>query len=111
MRKRPYGANEAMDKWVEQYGWKYSPRASCLHWISKGRCNHGCCCENVNTYKWMDHTSGWTKDGVRLLLCQPYGISEPDTLVQACKEIGLAAAVHGSGWYGHGTVAIELRKM
>jgi hypothetical protein len=57
----------------------------------------------------MDHVSGWTKDGERLLICQPYHISDVESLSHACEQFDLDAAIHGLGWYGHGTVCIELR--
>jgi hypothetical protein len=106
----PYGANEQLAKWVADTGYRYSHRAHCLHWLCKGRCAVRFCHETRSSYQWMDHVSGWlTPDGERLLLCQPYHL-EPSTLVDACRHFGLRADISGAGWYGHGTVAIELRK-
>jgi hypothetical protein len=58
----------------------------------------------------MDHVSGWTKDGKGVLLCQPYHLNDDDLrdLTQTAARLGLKVDVHGVGWYGHGTVAIEL---
>jgi hypothetical protein len=58
----------------------------------------------------MDHTTAWIdKEGKRLLLCQPYRIDDIGSLADACVRHGLRAFVHSTSWYGHGTVAIELR--
>ena len=58
----------------------------------------------------MDHVSGWTKPGARLLLCQPYHLSATALLdlARAAEHFGLDISIHGCGWYGFGTVAIEL---
>jgi hypothetical protein len=57
----------------------------------------------------MDHTSGWTDaEGHRFLLCQPYGLRDPESLAQACKEFELDCRVSSTGWYGWGTVCISL---
>jgi hypothetical protein len=110
MNEQPYGANEQMNKWRKDHGYRYVPRAHCLHWISKGRCGVGWCEDGHSSRSWMDHISGWLEpDGKRLLLCQPYAFSDARTLVDACTKFDLTATITGAGWYGHGTVAIELR--
>lgn len=61
--------------------------------------------------KWMDHVSGWTKDGKpALLLAQPYSLFNIESLLKATSEFNLDVSVNGDGWYGHGTIAIELRR-
>lgn len=107
---RPYGANERMEKWATLNGYRFSPSARCLHWISKGRCGVGLCRDGHGSRQWMDHVSGWTKDGERMLLSQPYWLSEITSLLKACIEFNLEVSIHGNGWYGHGTIAIEFRK-
>lgn len=111
-RPRPYGANAAMEKWASARKLKWSERAHCLHWVSVGRCSAGLCMDSHLSREWMDHVSGWIDaDGKRLLLCQPYSFSRADcqTLIDACLKFKLKATIHGRGWYGNGTVAIELR--
>jgi len=59
----------------------------------------------------MDHVSAWKgDDGKRLLLCQPYqfGLGDCQTLIDACAKFNLKAYIAGRGWYGFGTIAIEL---
>ena len=106
---RPYGdENGSSLKWAKARGLRYSPNAHCLHWVSKGRCVYNCC---GNKWQWMDHVSGWTKRGERVLLCQPYQLTDFQSLINVCKEFNLTASVSGRGWYGHGTVCIELRPL
>jgi hypothetical protein len=58
----------------------------------------------------MDHVSGWINSkGERMLMCQPYEFSDISSLLKATEEFGLKAIIHGRSWYGHGTIAIELR--
>jgi hypothetical protein len=105
----PYGANDKLAKWATERGWRYSPHAHCLHWISRGRCGVGICLDGHLSRRWMDHISGWTKGDERMLLCQPYELYDFVSLIDACEKFNLAATVHGNGWYGYGTIAIELR--
>jgi hypothetical protein len=100
----------AYDRFIAQ-GWKYISTAYCLHWISTGRrCR---CLGGDRAFSWMDHVSGYTREGKdgmeRLLLCQPYFLNDPETLIAAAEEFNLEVAISGRGWYGHGTVTIELR--
>jgi hypothetical protein len=107
----PYGANEALLAWVKEHGWRFAPHAHCLHWVSKGRCGVSICNAGRSDHSWMDHTSGWTRSGERLLLCQPYhfDLSDCRSLLAACDRFGLDARIRADGWYGHGTVCIELK--
>jgi len=60
----------------------------------------------------MDHVSGYTnKKGERILMAQPYGLNIEDleSIAKIVHENDLQVSVHGSGWYGHGTVCVELR--
>jgi hypothetical protein len=63
----------------------------------------------------MDHTSGYVRQAEsgleHLLLCQPYFLNDPETLMAAAKKFNLDVAITGRGWYGHGTVTIELRPL
>ncbi len=61
----------------------------------------------------MDHTTGWTRDGKpAVFICQPYYLSASDRAeLNALSVIhGLDIRVGGTGWYGHGTVFVELWK-
>jgi hypothetical protein len=46
--------------------------------------------------------------GKRMLLCQPYPPIEFASLIEAAEEFNLDIKVHSGGWYGHGTVCIQL---
>lgn len=108
-RSRPYGAMHSdgrYERFIAEGGWKYVSHAYCLHWISTGRrCR---CYDNKDHYAWMDHTSGYTRGDERMLLCQPYGLNHPETLIAAADKFNLEFDISGCGWYGHGTVTIEL---
>jgi hypothetical protein len=94
------------ERFIAQGGWKYVSHAYCLHWISTGRrCR---CYDNKDHYAWMDHTSGYTRGDERMLLCQPYFLNDPETLTAAADKFNLEFGISGRGWYGHGTVTIEL---
>lgn len=112
MTDRPYGSDEdgVFDEWIKRRKFRYAPRAGCLHWLVKGRCGVSLCMDGHSSREWMDHISGYTKDGERYLLCQPYHLSLGgcQTLDAACREWGLHAWISGMGWYGHGTLCIEL---
>jgi hypothetical protein len=110
-RAGPYGANEAMEKWARGAKLRWSPSGTCLHWVSVGRCGKAICDagKDFSVRDWMDHASGWIgADGKRVLLCQPYQIRDVGSVAQACEDFDLRAIIHANGWYGHGTVCIEL---
>jgi|SRR5215831_5225188 len=117
----PYGATRAdkdRDKqerliaWAEAYKVRYSDRGQCLHWIATGRCSVGLCMEGrSNKHTWMDHVTGWVRDGKpAFLIAQPYHISPHDCadLAQVSRDWDLDFDITGAGWYGHGTVMIKL---
>jgi hypothetical protein len=114
---KPYGATHSdgrYERFITATGWKYVSKAHCLHWVSTGYCRKDFgICSRENNYDWMDHVSGYirkTEDGAkeRLLLCQPYQLNHPETLIAAADEFNLEFGISGRGWYGHGTVTIEL---
>jgi hypothetical protein len=114
-RVLPYGADEdnttQIVAWASARGYRYSQSGRCLHWLVSGGCHVAVCHETRSEHPWMDHVTGWTKDGAAaLLLCQPYQMSPEDLrdLMQTADRFGIEAWVHGDGWYGNGTVAIEL---
>lgn len=112
----PYGANAATWTWASRHKLRFTEHARCLHWAATGRCvrtgrrdPEAICLDGNSSRQWMDHVSGWLgPNGERLLLCQPYWLTDIVSLVAACEQFNLKAEVHGNGWYGHGTVAIEL---
>jgi hypothetical protein len=109
---RPYGADDGdiFDLWLKRREFRYAPKAGCLHWLAKGRCAVRLCMDGHSSREWMDHVSGYTKGGERYLLCQPYQLSFNGcrSLMEACQAWGLHAWITGNGWYGHGTLCIEL---
>jgi hypothetical protein len=97
--------------WAKTRGLRHSTKACCLHWIGRGRCGTEFCRENRNLHPWMDHVTGWTKNGKpALLLCQPHHLHQwmLRDIADAAERFGLKVAIHGDGWYGYGTIAIEL---
>ena len=82
----------------------------CLHWVARGQCNVTACHEDRNRHRWMDHVTGWLRDGKPLLICEPYQITanDLDDIGQAARRFGLSVAIHGNGSYGFGTICIEL---
>lgn len=130
----PYGPNislpsrAALLDWAEPLGLRYSPRARCLHWIARGRCAVQECCAGRWHHRWMDHASGWTRDGrPAVLAAQPYGVTSDD-LARVAADLSLDVRVghrpldvatpamtnadpQRTGWYGHGTTFIEIRRM
>jgi hypothetical protein len=61
----------------------------------------------------MDHTTGWTRGGKpAAMIFQPYHLTD-----EGRAQLDSLAATHGldihigdTGWYGHGTIFIELWK-
>ena len=104
--------DDARKKWALERELRPSKSACrCLHWIVDGRCNVTYCRANRSVYTWMDHVSAWTgKDGQRILVCQPYHIAsaELESILTACSQFSLEAEIRSDGFYGHGSVCIEL---
>lgn len=110
-RAWPYGPNlyvemrVAMLRWAEANQLKLTPQTKrCLCWIRSGRrCDYRCA-----RYRWMDHVTGWQRAGKpALLLAQPYGV-DISVLTDLANDSKLRVYTGGTGWYGHGTVAIEV---
>lgn len=106
---KPYGANKEMEGWAKARKLKYCPSIYCpFHWLAGEQCSNPA---HEVTHHWMDHVSCWQgEDGRRMVLAQPYvlGVDALWDLVRTCKLWGFGIRVDGSGWYGHGTVTIEL---
>lgn len=114
LARLPYGVDddnrERFTAWLKGRGLRLSHSPLCLHWIAHGRCSAGWCRENHNLHHWMDHISGWTKDGKpALLLCQPYPPVNVREVAAVAVRFGLNAFI-SNGWYGHGSIAVELTK-
>lgn len=113
----PYGPNidpqarRELVHWATLHGLRYSPRGRCLHWIIRGRCAIQLCTADRNQYDFMDHVTGWTRDGKpAVLICQPYGLHVDDIrqLADLHQEHGLKIRIDGTGWYGHGSTFLQL---
>ena len=105
--KQPYGVTEEFPEWLKLRDWTYVHKARCLHWLLQTPCRPPC-----KSFSWTDHLSGYIdEEGERVLLCQPYQIFTRDmrSIRSVCEVYGLTAVIHGRGWYGHGTVTIEIR--
>ena len=112
MMTEPYGANDMMRAWAKNTGSRFMPHASCVNWLSKGRCVcSGICPEGTRKHEWLDHLSGWKgKNGQKFLLIQPYWITDLKDLSDTCDRHKLRAELYG-GWYGYGTVCIKLTRI
>lgn len=115
----PYGPNidvvgrAEMIGWAEHHKLRYSLHGDCLHWLSRGRCGVSVCREDRNTHQWMDHVTGWTRDGkAAVLVAQPYGLFTSDIadLAKISDEWSLDVLVDGTSWYGHGTTFVQLAR-
>lgn len=109
----PYGANidvvarQNLLEWAEHYELRPS-RTTCggVCWLRSGRCQRSDC--HSGKPDWMDHLTWWTRRGKpALLLAQPYGL-EASQLRPLLDDDSLHVLVHARGWYGWGTVAIEI---
>ncbi len=111
----PYGPNidvEARARlldWADGYGLRLA-KTSCqnLHWLARGRCGVRLC---NRLGRWMDHVTRWNRGGEpALILAQPYGLSGEDVaeVGQLAADEGLHVSVDARGWYGWGTVAVEV---
>jgi len=65
----------------------------------------------TNAPSWYDHPTGWTYRGKpAVLVAQPYGLCSYDLedLTTISRDPRLYVRIEGSGWYGRGTVFIEI---
>lgn len=111
----PYGPNidipsrQAMVEWAEHERLRYSPNGRCLHWIARGRCAVRFCTADANRHPWMDHVTGWTRDGKpAVLVCQPYPIFDVIDVANAGDAHGLQVRIADGGWYGSGAAWVAL---
>ena len=95
---------ENLITWAEERNLKYSPRGHCLHWLTKGCCESDWCGQEA----WMNHVTGWTRNGKpALLISQPRATNFAE-LAEAGKRHGLKIKISENEWYGHGTVVVEI---
>lgn len=98
--------------WAEERGVRQSraPRV-CLHWLATGRCTDAGCAEQWARYRCLDHSLGWTREGKpAYITAAPYELNTDSmhAILEGCRRFGLGIYVDGRGWYGHGTVHVEL---
>ncbi|WP_431897900.1 hypothetical protein [Nonomuraea sp. bgisy101] len=114
----PYGPNidlrsrVAMVAWAKRHGLRpaRSTAPLCLTWLEKGRCN-GCDAPRGHTAFYLDHMSGWAKDGVpAVIVNHPYHVSGSTVqwLSEAEARPGLHVSVPGRSWYSSATVQVEV---
>lgn len=106
----PYGPNvdvqarQDLLAWAEPRGLRLSRSGRCLQWPRGKRCRP---CDHEP--RWLDHVTCWNharKPAV--LLAQPYHLSGEDfTELRTLESEGFVVVI-GSGWYGHGTKAVEV---
>ena len=110
----PYGPNishearRALVDWAVPRRLRLSPRGRRLHWIVRGRCAVSFCWQDANRHPWMDHVTGWTRDGKpAVLVAQPYGLFTRCVadLAAVTEQWQLDIRVGGTGWYGYGTTS------
>lgn len=108
----PYGPNVYVDSradmvtWAEREGLKLSPRGDCLHWLTRGRRNVALC--ERGDHGWMDHVTGWNRDGKpAVLVAQPYGLTQRE-LAQLGALPDVDVRIDGTGWYGAGTTFVTV---
>lgn len=112
----PYGPNIDMRSrlalldWVEKRQLRRANTyCSKLHWLLKGRCAVRVC--NARLGPWMDHVTRWTRDGKpAAMIAQPYRVWGDDfaSLATIAATDGLEVHLDARGWYGWGTVAVEV---
>jgi uncharacterized protein (DUF736 family) len=118
----PYGAEKEdvqsrLLDWAEarkvRYADIHNSSAQCrVCWLKGKRCKLFDCPESNNSRYWMDHVTTWKRDGrPAILLAQPYHVSGDDLEhLRSLEADGLVVSIHGNGWYGHGTVCIEITR-
>lgn len=81
--------------WADSCRLRYCAAGRCLHWIARGRCGVGLCREDRSAHRWMDHLTGWTRDGApAVLIAQPYDLSTADIT-------DLATVARSTAWTSH----------
>jgi hypothetical protein len=112
----PYGVRTQEEKqrlaaWTQIHKVHLSTSCKlCPHWLLGKRCAGWC--QARDGYRFMDHVTGWLGENGKpaFVLCQPYPTGIDDT--GRFEQEWPALEVHRGepGWYGHGTVALYVRK-
>jgi hypothetical protein len=131
MEEWPYGVDEVRQQekligWVGGYGLRFADtNRRCVHWLITGRSDDiagrytprgtefddqvhvtGSCGEPYG----FDHVTCWTYKGKpAVLVYQPYNLDEDNLkMLGALDRHGLEVHVDGRGWYGGGTICVEI---
>jgi hypothetical protein len=100
-------------EWAERLQLRWDPGGGfCLHWVSSDNmpisAEHLMCHGTRTFHHWMDHTSGWTRNGMpAVLVAQPYGLDydEKADLERAAVTYDLDLQIsRDQGWYGSTTL-------
>jgi hypothetical protein len=127
----PYGVDSPIEKqkmleWAEHYGLTYADGGRrCPHWLIRndsrdvaGRyskrgsflyenLDHSECSKLYD----LDHVTLWLHNGKpEVVVSQPYNLEgyHLGHLSALEEQLGLRVRVSGRGWYGHGTVFVEI---
>lgn len=110
----PYGPNvwlesrEALLTWAEATGARPSRGQPCGHWLRSGRCGVAVCRERFRERRWADHVTTWLMpEGRRLVVSQPY-LEADDVSEMLPKDEFRCVVDDRGGWYGAGTVWVEV---
>ncbi|GGM27890.1 hypothetical protein GCM10011608_10900 [Micromonospora sonchi] len=110
----PYGPNIDVESrlrlldWADANGLRLAnTRCQGLHWLTRGRCAVRIC---NRLGHWMDHVTRWNWGGrPALILAQPYHLTgDCEAQLGQLAADGLRVSVGDDGWYGWGTVAVEV---
>jgi len=103
--------DERRKLWQRVYRMKPVRIPTCaMHWAAEQRCTHHICEFGPGVhYAFMDHINCYhDQHGERVLIYQPYHV-DAGYLEKVCERLGLTYDINGLGWYGYGTVTVELR--
>ena len=102
-------------EWAERNGLKASHgNVCCPLWLLR-ETSRGCSsdqCMSKRHRAWLDHRTGWLKDGKPTVLTSaPYADRfehEEGKILELLHDEPKLGLVHPLGWYGHGTVQVVL---
>jgi hypothetical protein len=127
----PYGidsltAREKMIEWAERHDLRYAETIGrqCPHWLIRNNSrnvarrfskrgsflhdntDHSECSKLYH----LDHVTAWLHNGKpEVVVSQPYNLEAYHLAnLGALEQLDLKVMVHGRGWYGHGTVCVEI---
>jgi hypothetical protein len=123
----PYGVDEQdqqelLLKWAETYNLRYDGK-HCICWLRRGASDISRYLKDGSDFRSsalgndrcyddysLDHVTCWTHDGdPAVLVSQPYRLHEEARAnFEALASDGLTVRIHDHGWYGNGTVCVEV---